>query len=180
MTARCFTSRYLGRSSVLINDVAVFAPFDDPKSAPNPTGVPFKALWDTGATNTVITQKVVDALGLKSVGFAQSHHAQGTAVTEKYFVSLGLPNGVGFTMLEVTRGDLPGFDLLIGMDVIGSGDFAVTNFNGNTVFSFRQPSCEEIDFVKKPQPPAKSTKVPRNSLCSCGSGKKYKNCCGRS
>lgn len=37
--------------------------------------------------------------------------------------------------------------LLIGMDIIGMGDFAVTNANGRTVFSFRVPAIEEIDFV---------------------------------
>ena len=26
---------------------------------------------------------------------------------------------------------------------------------------------------------SKSTKVGRNDLCPCGSGKKYKNCCGK-
>jgi preprotein translocase subunit SecA len=28
--------------------------------------------------------------------------------------------------------------------------------------------------------PIKSTKVPRNAPCPCGSGKKYKQCCGKS
>ena len=27
-------------------------------------------------------------------------------------------------------------------------------------------------------PPAQSSKVGRNDLCPCGSGKKYKKCCG--
>lgn len=38
-------------------------------------------------------------------------------------------------------------DLLIGMDIIGLGDFAVTNLGGNTVFTFRVPSVEKIDFA---------------------------------
>jgi len=29
-----------------------------------------------------------------------------------------------------------GIDALIGMDILGMGDFAVTHHNGNTVFSF--------------------------------------------
>jgi hypothetical protein len=37
--------------------------------------------------------------------------------------------------------------VLIGMDVIGSGDLAITNHNGKTTFTFRVPPCEEIDFV---------------------------------
>ena len=38
------------------------------------------------------------------------------------------------------------YDVVIGMDVICNGDFAVTNKDGNTTFSFRIPSEETIDF----------------------------------
>ena len=72
------------------------------------------------------------------------------------------------------------------MDIISHGDFAVTNQNNKTTFSFRLPSTEDIDFVEqKPSvstsPPAKSSpkKVGRNQPCPCGSGKKYKKCCGK-
>lgn len=37
--------------------------------------------------------------------------------------------------------------VLIGMDIIGMGDFAVTNINEKTILSFRIPSVREIDFV---------------------------------
>jgi uncharacterized protein YecA (UPF0149 family) len=73
-----------------------------------------------------------------------------------------------------------GPDVLIGMDIICSGDFAVTNKGGKTVFSYRYPSISPIDFKKIPEtPPATSNKVGRNSPCPCGSGKKYKQCCGK-
>lgn len=42
-----------------------------------------------------------------------------------------------------------GLDLLIGMDVISQGDMSITNFNGNTVMSFRVPSKVEVDFVSQ-------------------------------
>jgi hypothetical protein len=32
------------------------------------------------------------------------------------------------------------------MDIITQGDFAITNFGGRTMFSFRLPSLESIDF----------------------------------
>jgi preprotein translocase subunit SecA len=70
--------------------------------------------------------------------------------------------------------------MLIGMDIIARGDFAVTNYDGKTVFSFRMPSVEQIDFVeqlRKGQPARVPPKVGRNAPCPCGSGKKYKNCC---
>ena len=37
--------------------------------------------------------------------------------------------------------------LLVGMDIIGMGDFAVTNANGRTTLSFHIPSIKEIDFI---------------------------------
>jgi len=40
------------------------------------------------------------------------------------------------------------YDVVIGMDVIGKGDLAVTNLNDKTTFTFRIPSEEEIDFSK--------------------------------
>ena len=62
-------------------------------------------------------------------------------------------------------------DVLIGMDIINLGDFAVSNVEGSTCFTFRMPSLEEFDFVGVPR-------VGRNEPCPCGSGKKYKKCHG--
>ena len=53
--------------------------------------------------------------------------------------------------LLVPVGEPSNCDVLIGMDVITSGDFAVSNHNGKTVFSFRVPSVETTDYVKKAQ-----------------------------
>ena len=39
-------------------------------------------------------------------------------------------------------------------------------------------STNHDDSVKK-EPTKKEVKVGRNDECPCGSGKKYKNCCGR-
>jgi uncharacterized protein YchJ len=76
------------------------------------------------------------------------------------------------------EGEIGGGDALIGMDIIASGDFAITNFNGKTTISYRTPSIQEIDFVKQINEINSRTmpKVGRNDPCPCGSGKKYKNC----
>ena len=42
----------------------------------------FNALWDTGASATVITQKVVDALGLKPISMTNVVTAAGPGVAE--------------------------------------------------------------------------------------------------
>ena len=39
-------------------------------------------------------------------------------------------------------------DEIVGMDIINRGDFAVSNFKGQTVFSFRIPSEQKTSYVK--------------------------------
>ena len=64
-------------------------------------------------------------------------------------VNLLLPNKIGIPSLRVSEGILKGFDVLIGMDIISLGDFAITHKNDGTVFSFQLPSTHEYDFVKQ-------------------------------
>ena len=48
---------------------------------------------------------------------------------------------------------------------------------------WRYSDAETLDAIDKAKTkkaePKKSTKVGRNDPCPCGSGKKYKNCCGK-
>lgn len=139
----------------------------------------YTGIWDTGATNSVISQKVVDECDLKPTGMAIVQSATETKTCETFLVSIFLPNKVIMPAVRVTKGSPAGCDVLIGMDVINNGDFAVSNLEGKTIFSYRYPSKEKIDFVAQELEPAHSTKVSRNSPCPCGSGKKYKKCHGR-
>ena len=43
----------------------------------------------------------------------------------------------------------------------------------------KETYTNESDNSVKKQPVKKTDKAGRNDLCPCGSGKKYKNCCGR-
>ena len=181
MQTRSFTTTYEGKSNVLANDVLVaraHRPSDPPEKV---AWKRFLAVWDTGATNTVITARVAQDCGLKPTGMAQVYHAGGKTITHTYLVNILLPNGVEVGQLRVTQGAVGGqADILIGMDIIGQGDFAVTNKDHKTVFSFRIPSVERIDFVKNPykeDPVKRSPTVGRNDPCPCGSGKKYTQCC---
>ena len=183
-----FTSSYNGLSYVLINKVHISTPFlsSSPQIARPPSAKEYNALWDTGATGSVITRKVVNESGLKPIGRAIVHHAKGSSSTLVYLVSIFLPNNVCFGSVRVTEGDLSGdTEVLIGMDIISRGDFAISNKDGKTVFTYRIPSQERIDFVdqinntRQIKPVIRSSKVGRNDLCPCNSGKKYKKCCGR-
>lgn len=172
-----FTTSYNGYSNVLNNDVHIGAHIDD---TPKMHSQKWVALWDTGATNSVITKSVIDTLGLKPVMKTSASTPQGTYDTYCYYIDLFLPNHVIIPKLLVMEGEPFGCDILIGMDVILQGDFAVTH-NGKTVFSFRMPSCTTIDFNHHSYMyPIKADNKPgRNEPCPCGSGKKYKNCCGK-
>ena len=178
--SRSFTIEAPSRLSALVTDVHVAMAV--PIIGPNPQYHAFRGIWDTGATGTVITEQVVARCGLTPLTMKNVQGVGGVRLSEVYLVNVGLPNGVAFLHVEVTKGDLGknGPDVLIGMDIIGAGDFAVTNKGGKTMFSYRHPSIDHIDFKKIPDtPPASSTKHSRNSPCHCGSGKKYKQCCGK-
>ena len=79
----------------------------------------------------------------------QVHGVHGSSESETYLVNITLPNQVVFSGVRVTKGDFSGADVLIGMDIISQGDFAVTNLGGVTKFSFRIPSQVHIDFVEE-------------------------------
>jgi len=188
--AKSFTTTFDRITRVLRNEVHVSKAFD-PSLAPKPLSPEnlgakkFVAIWDTGATGTVINQKVINECGLKPIGIAEVSTANEKRLSSVYLVSIFLPNRVSFPQLRVTEGTISEADVLIGMDIMTRGDFAVTNSDGRTTFSYRWPSAERIDFVeesrkaKEPLPPRALRKVGRNDPCPCGSGKKYKNCCGR-
>lgn len=155
-----------------------------------------KSLWDTGATNCCITKKLADELGLVAVSKAKVHHADGDTVKNVYLLNLILPNEIMFPYLPVTECESTAgkFDIIIGMQVITQGDFAITNKDGKTRISFRTPSISCIDFndeVEPPKPvpaPGATASKPiidnpykgtsRNAPCPCKSGKLYKRCHG--
>lgn len=157
MQVKAFTATAQGIVPVLISAVQVGPAFNVNAGEPAPIAhiKDFAGVWDTGASASVITQKVVDQCGLQPTGVMQVHTANGTCEAKTYLVCISLPNGVGFHSVKVTLGDVPSTDVLIGMDIIGSGDFAVTNAGGVTMFSFRHPSIGHIDFVKEVQGPPK-------------------------
>ncbi len=110
----------------------------------------WRGLWDTGASKSSITKRIVDDLSLIPVGNTNISTANGIVTVNTYFVDFGLPNGVTVKNVLVSCADLgDDIDVLIGMDIIKHGDFSITNTNNRTTFSFRTPSIQEIDYVKE-------------------------------
>ncbi|MCF0178968.1 MAG: retroviral-like aspartic protease [Bacteroidales bacterium] len=101
-------------------------------------------MWDTGSTNTLITQDIVDELGLEPYGRAVVSDNSMVEECDTYLVHIGLPTGNTVLNLEVLLTNSKDYDVVIGMDVITMGDFVLTNANGKSVFSFRYPAKEKI------------------------------------
>lgn len=120
----------------------------------------FQAIWDTGATGSSITREVVDKCGLKPIGRTKVFHAgvdDEPDETDVYLVNIGLPNRVLVQDVRVSRLGFTGGDVLIGMDIINTGDFAITHANGETKFTFQFPPQADIDFViAQPLPPPRN------------------------
>lgn len=148
-----FTRKFGGRTNVLFTDIKISEAFD-PQTLPvqsRPPEIECKAIWDTGATSSCITAKLAQQIGLKPIGKTPVTNTSGTEIKDAYLVNIRLPNNVILTHLKVVEcvALSGGFEFLIGMDIIGAGDFAVTNADNKTTLSYRLPSIKTIDYVEQ-------------------------------
>ena len=88
---------------------------------------------------------------LKNVGLRKAHTPSGFGEFKIYMVDVILPNNVVIPDLEVSESEigLQGLGMLIGMDIMSKGDFALSNYNEKTKFTFRIPSKQHTDYVKE-------------------------------
>lgn len=151
MDVKAFTLKSEGTLRQLITECGVSEAFDLSNASSPPKLNHYKAIWDTGATGTVITEKVALDLGLVSTGFTNVGHVKGVSVAKTYLINVYLPNKICVIGVIVTEGILGGdVEMLIGMDIISQGDFSVTNVEGKSCFSFRIPSIKSIDYCIAP------------------------------
>jgi predicted aspartyl protease len=101
-----------------------------------------KALFDTGATQTCITQELANFLNLNPIGKTQINTANGTIDVNVYKIKIGLPFPVSNNkirieapeeILAVEVSNNPMWKIIIGMDIIQKGLLIVDN--GNYIFS---------------------------------------------
>ncbi|MDR0294113.1 MAG: retroviral-like aspartic protease family protein [Oscillospiraceae bacterium] len=107
------------------------------------------AVWDTGATGTTISYRLAETLNLVAVSKMKAHTPSGSYMANGYYIDIYLPNGVKIEKTLAMEANLLDFDVLIGMDIIGLGDFAVSNYRGKTCFTYRIPSMARFDFTKE-------------------------------
>jgi len=160
---KSFTISYPGLAQILFADILISEAFTTAADKINPkdyNAKRYKAIWDTGATGTVITQKVKNECNLKPIGVVNVATTKGILTTNSFLFNVWLPNRVMAPNVEGCLAEIEGADVLIGMNIISQGDFVVTNKDGKTVFSFRLPSVECIDFVKNPFKPKPTMSIP--------------------
>ena len=105
-------------------------------------GRPFytdKTMWDTGSENTLVSSRIIKEMGLQPIGQVGVSGIGGNTVSNAYYIHLDLNSGDVIAYLEVLESDFDDYDVIIGMDVIGYGDFHLDNSSGHSVFSFRIP-----------------------------------------
>ncbi len=130
------------RRNVIITPCDVTSPYNDIKKNHNT-----KAIWDTGATHTAISPHLVSSLKLPVVSMTQVRGVHGTQEVSRHIINLVLPNKVTVEKTLVSQLDIGNADILIGMDIIGMGDFTVCK---GQFFSFAFPPFDKpINLVEK-------------------------------
>lgn len=109
-------------------------------------------IWDTGATRSVVTATTANALGLISVGQRKVRGVHGIKNVNVYLATIHLSDTDIEITEQVTECDELSNDgsvgALIGMNIISTGDFAISNYRGRTNFTFRSPSIKSVDYTK--------------------------------
>lgn len=110
---------------------------DDPHRDRN--SVICSALVDTGAMRTCISSSVANYLSLIPTGTMRIEAANGhTDLVNTHIVNIDLGEDIRFEMLKVPRLNMEDEDMILGMDILCQGDFAVTNSDGKTIFMFQK------------------------------------------
>jgi predicted aspartyl protease len=137
-----FTYSYTGLSRRLTSPVYFIVPNKEPVMA--------KALWDTGATISAITPEIREQLGLPTVDRITAIGANSTSRVDVVHLSIELPNQIIVDDIDVAVCTFNhGIGMIIGMDVITMGDFAICNAENQTQFSFTIPPLKDkINFTK--------------------------------
>lgn len=131
---------------VLETTCAVSQPYNSVFNTEHPPVFDVKGIWDTGASASVISRRMITSMALKPFSKCTMFYAQGNLLVNIYKINIILPNGVEISNVTVSEGNLLDTDILIGMDIINLGDFAITHRNSGTLFSFQIPSTHHIDF----------------------------------
>ena len=149
-----FTKIYDRPVSKLTTYVDILPVFSEVKSLCH-VPIKLKALWDTGATITAVKHYTLNRLKaplVRTKASAKIVGIGGMSVEANYILTnIHITEDFYIQHCPTYIMDFPSdFDMIIGMDIIGMGDFAVCNTDCTTSFSFVVPSLpDRIDFIEK-------------------------------
>ncbi len=141
-----FAKKYPALTPDLNTDIEVY-----PVSSVNHQGTTAYAIWDTGASQTVITHRLMSRLNLIPIETKLVYGVNSKQLVDVVAISIKLPNGFLIPNIRVFVCDIPSpIDLLIGMDVIQLGDLHISNTGGHTLFSFVTPPLpQQFDLAQE-------------------------------
>ena len=135
--------KFSGIQKRIITTVNICNTFiDQPKNSTE------NALWDTGATISAITPKLVKDLGFIPVGTMAISGITGALDVEFILAAIQLPGGILRQNIKMAVCDFSqNINIILGMDIITLGDFELLNGNNSTVFSFTSPPSGKIKLM---------------------------------
>jgi len=108
------------------------------------------AVWDTGATHSVLSPKIVQDLDLFPIDTCIVRGINHDQISDIVIASICITSDLLLTGKRFSVNNIPGADVLLGMDIITMGDFIINNAEGQTLFSFVIPPFKDkISFSKK-------------------------------
>ena len=106
------------------------------------------ALWDTGATISAITPKLVNELNFIPAGTVAICGITGSMDVEFILASIQLPGGLLRQNIKMAVCDFSqDINIILGMDIITLGDFELLHGNNQTIFSFTAPSSAKLKLI---------------------------------
>jgi predicted aspartyl protease len=113
----------------VITDIYVFKTSDDIRI--------YKALWDTGATESLISNKIITELNLEQTGKAELSTINGTINSKRYGCGLLLENhSKSINAQPAEFSHRKECDVIVGMDIIQYGLFVLNR--GEFSFTIEQ------------------------------------------
>lgn len=108
-----------------------------------------RALIDTGAVHSCIRKDIAEKMSFRPIRTSQTTSGYDSLQKPVYRANLIYPNLIHH-LEDLTEFDIgKEFEIILGMSVISRSDFAITNTDGKTVFSFCFPSRNTgVDFRK--------------------------------
>lgn len=106
----------------------------------NGVKLPCKAVWDTGATGSMISADIAKKINLQPAGKIKIAGVHGVENSNYFYVTLNFDNG--FEIPDVCVAEASnngGFDILIGMDIIGQGHTVIEGGSNGLRVIFRFP-----------------------------------------